>query len=369
MAELTEAHLVCCVYHRIFHPLSVETGLAQQRAITANIGITQQIIDDKVNEAINLATNDTYVEANYSSASLEDNNNLFRQMLASGNVAICMKPLYADNNESVKSPVLRQLVTTFNAAFDRALRHLIKDSSFVPWIIFASVWVGERPSKDVLRMGGAAHSINTPYVDGDHSTNITTSTLNPHPPPNIPIISVSTKLNIGDATNYTDWPQQEAQRSNGISALGSSDEPPLLQSRTQPVYENAIGNMERLADRQTIIDRLGQDNYDLLISICILHYDFDQEGIEKYIDDFFNLYCNLPGQLQHHNSVSFNAHHFDHLVNNVDGHGFEKLLRSRLPIPIYASDHIIWGKLGDEFTGMKIIRFFDNYRPLLVPEV
>lgn len=49
--------------------------------------------------------------------------------------------------------------------------------------------------------------------------------------------------------------------------------------------------------------------------------------------------------------------------------GFEKLLRSRLPIPIYASDHIIWGDLGDEFTGMKIIRFFDNYRPLLVPEV
>ena len=47
----------------------------------------------------------------------------------------------------------------------------------------------------------------------------------------------------------------------------------------------------------------------------------------------------------------------------------ENLLRSRLPLPIYASDHIIGGPRGDEFTGMIIIRFFDHYRPLLVPQV
>jgi hypothetical protein len=47
----------------------------------------------------------------------------------------------------------------------------------------------------------------------------------------------------------------------------------------------------------------------------------------------------------------------------------ENFLRSRLPIPIYASDHIIWGPRGDEFTGMIIIRFFDHYQPLLVPQV
>jgi hypothetical protein len=58
------------------------------------------------------------------------------------------------------------------------------------------------------------------------------------------------------------------------------------------------------------------------------------------------------------------AEHFDLDLGNQS-----RLLRSRLPIEIYASDHIIWGKPGREFLDMRIIRYFDNGKPLKEPEI
>ena len=53
------------------------------------------------------------------------------------------------------------------------------------------------------------------------------------------------------------------------------------------------------------------------------------------------------------------AEHFD-----LDLGDQSRLLWSHLPIVIYASDHIIWGRPGREFLDMKIIRYFDNLKPL-----
>jgi hypothetical protein len=58
------------------------------------------------------------------------------------------------------------------------------------------------------------------------------------------------------------------------------------------------------------------------------------------------------------------AEHFD-----LDLGDTSRLLRSRLPIEIYASDHIIWGRPGREFLDMRIIRYYDNGKPLKEPEI
>ena len=58
------------------------------------------------------------------------------------------------------------------------------------------------------------------------------------------------------------------------------------------------------------------------------------------------------------------AEHFD-----LDLGDQSRLLRSRLPIVIYASDHIIWGRPGREFLDMRIIQYYDNGKPLKEPEV
>lgn len=76
----------------------------------------------------------------------------------------------------------------------------------------------------------------------------------------------------------------------------------------------------------------------------------------------------IKGVIQHYctysDLVNGHAHSFH---NGWPGH--EKLLRSKLPLPIYSSSHIIWGQRGEEFTGMKVINYFDGYRPLAIPVI
>ena len=84
---------------------------------------------------------------------------------------------------------------------------------------------------------------------------------------------------------------------------------------------------------------------------------YEQWNNDEFNKGVMHLFCRFKDCHRAH-AIPFNV-----------GEIHAQLLRSKLPIPIYSSDHIIWGRKGDEITGMKIIRFFDHYRPLLVPEV
>jgi hypothetical protein len=66
----------------------------------------------------------------------------------------------------------------------------------------------------------------------------------------------------------------------------------------------------------------------------------------------------------HRDLVNGHAHAF-----SIGWPGHEKLLRSSLPIPINSSIHIIWGRRGEEFTGMTAMNYFEDFRPLVAPVI
>ena len=309
--EEYEASLVCVLFHFFINPNGEETTTVLARE-HARCGITRAIIEAKI-IALNAIQTPT-VRSNFGSHDLRTNSNLLRNRIGKGRVRLCTKPLYADISETKRLPCLHNLVTAINRLFIRAIQRLINDSSFMPWVIFATVFIEERPAQDVLNLKGAAHHINTNYANHPLQVDLTTSTLVPATPS--AIIPISGALNISEDTNLFRWPLDN-NRTAEIQTLNTRTNitPPQPIDRTLPVYRNGIGNIERGQTLQTIRGRIGQLNYQHLLDVCVRHYDFiDEDALEQFFVNLRDVFCIMPGNQQAPNTVTWNAHFFDDMV-------------------------------------------------------
>ena len=106
--ERRDAHNVCVAYHALLSPTNCpEKARVFNRAIAAGVGITRQSINTLVNNERNLLQGDTCFAANFQSTFLINNCGELRRNIAAGLVSFCMKPLFADNSETVRGPCFR----------------------------------------------------------------------------------------------------------------------------------------------------------------------------------------------------------------------------------------------------------------------
>jgi hypothetical protein len=328
--EEYEAALVCVLFHMLIDPNGNETKDVLERESARFGNLTRTFINEKIDELNDLQT--PTVRSNFGTHNLRRNSNLFRNRIGNGRVRICTKPLYAPNDETKRLPCLHNLVTAINRLFTRAIQKLIKDSSFMPWVIFATVFIEERPAQDVLDLEGAVHHVNSSFVNHPLQVDLTTATA---PPTASAVIPISEALHIPEDTNFFRWPFDN-NRTAEIQTLNNRTTimPPPPNLRTLQVYENSIGNIERGKILQIIRGRIGQLNYQRLLDVCVRYYNFlDENALEQFFDNLLNVPCIMPGNQQGPNTVSWNAHFFDDIAYELLRHAKPKFESFRASNP------------------------------------
>jgi hypothetical protein len=339
--EVQDVYMVECVFLH-FDPdiTQTEKDAAIRRATTIG-GLTRDAIFNKIEELRQeIAANPNpppFIPDNNGPETLSINLDIFKEQIKQGLLMIRKKPLNAANNETVTFPCLRQIVRNFNEAFDIAFRDLITDSPYPPWMMFATVWVEERPAKDVLRLRALLHNFNANYVMLDSNSNITTSTV-PTAAPMVPIVQATGNLTAEH--NYMEWHNQINQRAGDIALLnsvGNMNEPPPEHLRNLRVYETAQGNMEPQPEHADFIQRIGQGRFDLLVYICTHNYGWSTPNTLQYFDNLKKVFCLIPALHQRESSFTFQPHNFDKMWQHLLGRGPNHFIVIRLMFFVFTA--------------------------------
>lgn len=266
--ELVEAQLVCCLMLYMSDPSS--DALNDSIAQVLQLGLfNRQVLDSYLTTHASFVNSTLPLQGNMNLPYTTDINSArdqFNELLINGNVTCCNKKIGENDTNVRRVPPLCWISQHFNTlAFQQSLGDLLKNKSFVPFMIYAIVFFENQRAASSLRHGGGGHHVCAGVLDINHSTlqNYFTAPGDPH----VPLIPIAQECDVDNRSNCTNWRYQPNAGINNMAG-GNLSLPPTDADRDSDAYLYAQPNFETSSDWTEIIARVGMQCWNDILEWC-----------------------------------------------------------------------------------------------------
>jgi hypothetical protein len=317
--ELVEAHFVSCLMLYMSDPTSDAFNAAVTQVLQLGIpNFNRPLLDTYLIFHATHINSHLPPQGNMNipdTTSINDARDQFNALLRDGNVTFCTKKLGEDDTKIRRIPALCWITQHLNTlAFQHCLGDLLKNKSYVPFMIYAIAFFENHRAASSLRHGGAGHHVCAGVYNIDYR-NVNNYLSGPNDP-HVPFIPIAEECGVNIQSNCTRW---RTHPNNGIDNMagGNLSSPPTAADRGSDAYLNAQPNFEISGHWNEIITRNGMQCWNDLLEWCQREHHWTEEQTKQYFTDREGRWCLKPGNHLGERSMSLFAHLFDYQTMNA----------------------------------------------------